>query len=99
MENTSAYKNLNRDLKTKGVLKDGQKAHHWSYEDINLKDVFIMSEKLHRKLHIHLVFDVDLKLFFFDRMPLTSKKKHFDAILRIMLKYNIEEDVLSYVLK
>jgi len=45
---TSTYRNMNRDLKVKGLLKEGQTAHHWNYNF--LKDVFILDKKVHRKL-------------------------------------------------
>jgi hypothetical protein len=56
-KNSSACKNLNRDLK----IEKGYEAHHWNYEDVFLKDVFIMEKKEHRQLHKLLILDIEKK--------------------------------------
>lgn len=86
------YKGLNKALRTRNVLLEGQKAHHWSYEDESLRDVFVMSEALHRKIHTHIKL-VD-KIFYFGSIPLTSKERHFSVILEIMRIENIKEDII-----
>ena len=58
-KNSSACKNLNRDLK----IQKGYEAHHWNYDDIFLKDVFIMETKEHRQLHKLLILDIEKKIF------------------------------------
>jgi len=55
------YKNINRDLKRKGLLNDSQTAHHWNYN--LLKDVFILNKKVHRKLHRFIRIDEETLCF------------------------------------
>lgn len=55
------YKNMNRDLKKRGLLKDGETAHHWNYN--LLKDVFVLDKKLHRKLHKYITLDYESLCF------------------------------------
>lgn len=89
------YKNMNRDLRRKGLLPDGHKAHHWNYDDDSLRDVFVLSLKAHRKLHKHLVFIPDSKIFSFNGIPLTSKDRHYRAILDILQIEKCIEDIRS----
>ena len=93
---TSNYRNLNRDLKTRGVLFDNQKAHHWCYHNDFLRDVFIMTEAAHRKLHVHLIFNLEERLFYFNDIKLDSKEKHYTAILKILKLEQIIEDITQY---
>jgi hypothetical protein len=42
-------KTLNRKLKSRNLICDGEEAHHWDYDNVN--DVFVMSRKDHARLH------------------------------------------------
>ena len=78
------YKNLNRDLKNKGLLNNGEVAHHWNYNDEYLQDVFVMKLKYHKLIHTKLVFDSEHKIFLFNNIPLTNKYRHISAIIEII---------------
>lgn len=92
-KNTSVYKNLNRDLRVNGFVEKDEKIHHWNYNNEYLKDVFILSEKLHRKLHSFLVFDIDKLIFIYDGEVLDSKEKHASCINKIKEFNNIDDEV------
>lgn len=82
---TSECKNLNRDLKRKGVLKEGQVAHHWNYN--LLKDVIIIESPDHRKLHRFLTIDEGTLCFkTLEGSVLDTKEKHLNYI-KIVKKF------------
>lgn len=56
---TSAYKNLHRDLK----IPKGIAAHHWNYEDDNLRDIVLMNNKDHKAFHQFIELDTEKKIF------------------------------------
>lgn len=58
-KNTSEYKNLSRDLK----VPKGLEAHHWSYNEEDLRSVFIMNPSDHKSFHNLLVLDEDRLIF------------------------------------
>jgi hypothetical protein len=67
------YKNLNRFYKTpKGI-----EAHHWSYANENLKDVFFLTRKEHKRAHTLLVLNIEKRLFYgLNNELLDTKEKH-----------------------
>ena len=76
---TCVYKNLNRHLRIKGLLKDGQTAHHWNYN--LLKDVFVIDKKLHRKLHKYITLDQESLCFnTIEGNLLDTREKHENYI-------------------
>ena len=89
------YMNLNRDLRRNKLLIKGQVAHHWNYNDKHLRDVFVFSLNAHKKIHKHLEFLEDIKCFSFNGIPLTSKHRHFCALIDIMRIENIPELINS----
>lgn len=93
---THKYKNLNRKLRSKGILKRGMQAHHWSYEEENLESVFVMSLNTHKKIHKHL--SLKDKIFEYNNIPLTNKTMHFSALLEIMEKEDCYEAISSITL-
>lgn len=92
---TSTYRNLSRDLKRKSLLPNGYVVHHWNYEDDYLRDVFIMDLSVHKKIHKHLEFIPAIKCFSFNGIPLTSKNRHYSAIMDIALIEDIDYKISS----
>ena len=94
---TAAYKNLNRDLRAKGLLKRGEVAHHWNYNKKYLKDVFIISHKLHKQLHKYLTFNKETLTFtstMYD--DLSTKNKHLQVIL-YLIDYNGNDEAIKCI--
>jgi hypothetical protein len=91
----SIYSNLSRDLKRDGIIKKGDIIHHWNYNDRYLKDVFIISSILHRKLHKYLI--PKGKLFIYDGFLLRTKEQHYNVIQEIMRIENINGEILSLI--
>lgn len=58
-KNTSAYKNLHRDLK----IPKGIAAHHWSYADDKLRDVVLMNNRDHKAFHELIELDIKKRIF------------------------------------
>lgn len=81
-KNSSIYKNMNRDNK----IQKGYEIHHWSYEDFNLKDFFVLSCKDHRKVHKFLEFQPESKNFK-DKLGnlLDTREKHLDYINSVLI--------------
>ncbi len=94
-KSTSEYRNLNRDIRRKGVDMKGKSAHHWCYNNDKLRSIFIISLNAHKKVHKHLVFIPDARIFSFNGIPLTSKERHFGALLDIFEIENIKESISS----
>lgn len=70
---SSTYKNLNRDLK----LKHNEDAHHWSYQEENLKDIFILKSAKHKRAHRFLNFNKEKLCFQTNEgVLLDTKDKH-----------------------
>ena len=81
--NSVKYRNLNRKLK----IPKGYELHHWSYNDDDLQDVFIMKMRSHKRAHAFLKFDIETKKFkTLDGLVLETKKDH--------LKYLLDNDVI-----
>ena len=55
------YKNLYKRLISRGLISDGENAHHWNYNKIN--DVFVIDSKDHRFIHTKLRIDESILLF------------------------------------
>lgn len=92
-----------KDWRSKGILKNihrnlnltkEENVHHWNYNDGFLNDVFIMKIKTHKRIHKHLELDVDLRLFKYKGLLLNSKQDHYNAILDIMQKLSITDNIL-----
>ncbi len=72
-----SYKNLNRFFK----CEKGIECHHWNYNDAYIKDVFFLTRKAHKKVHKHLLLDIDTRVFkTLDGTILDSKEKHEEFI-------------------
>ena len=82
---TSAYKNLNRDLK----IPNGINAHHWSYADDKLRDVVLMDIKDHKAFHQLIELDVEKRIFKVIATGewLDSKFKHLSFIIDSGFEY------------
>ncbi len=78
--NYSAYKNLNRNLS----VPKGFEVHHWSYKLENIKSVFIVSRKDHKKLHKHLDFIQKERCFAYKGKILDTKTKHKKFINQLL---------------
>jgi len=92
---SNIYKGLHLFLKRKGLLSHGQVVHHWNYSEEHLRNVFIMSLEIHKKIHRHLDLDLKSKIFFFKGIPLTNKNRHYAAIMDISLIENFDCDIQS----
>ncbi len=67
------YKNLNRSIK----CEKGIECHHWSYNDNHLKDIILLTRKAHKKVHKHLILDINKRLFLtLDGIILDTREKH-----------------------
>jgi len=75
------YKNLNKKLRNAGFDLNGKEVHHWNYNYIN--SGYILDRKLHKILHVNLVYDNNNKLFFFNDDILDTKDKHTSFIKKI----------------
>jgi hypothetical protein len=74
---TSTYKGLSKRLN----LEKGYEAHHWSYSDESLSDIFVLKCSPHKVLHTHLKLDIERRLFYLaDGTYLDSKEKHVEFI-------------------
>ena len=62
-------------------IPKGHQLHHWSYKDEHLEDVIVLMRVLHKRIHLHMVLDIELRLF---RTPdgelLDTKEKHLNHI-------------------
>jgi hypothetical protein len=75
---SASYKNLNKRLK----IKKGHQCHHWSYSTNNLKDVFIVSPKVHRNIHKYINYNEENLCFESeDKYILDTREKHFYYLL------------------
>lgn len=75
---SAKYKGLNKKLK----LPNGFQAHHWSYLDENLEDIFVLQKDDHRKAHYELKFDESSLCYqTLDGELLDSKFKHEQFLL------------------
>lgn len=82
------YKNISRNLKSKGLIKKGQEVHHWNYN--LLDDYFILKLADHRKIHKYLKLDDEKGIFkTIDGIYLDTREKHSNYIKGIIsLKIN-----------
>ena len=71
-KNYPEYKNLNRDLK----LPQGYEAHHWSYKRENIRSVFVLPIKKHKKVHTYLEFIENERCFSYKGALLDTMEKH-----------------------
>jgi hypothetical protein len=70
---------IHRKLKTRGVIKENEIAHHWNYNLID--DVIIMDKKLHRRIHTKIVLNIEEKIFYTKQgEKLDTLEKHLDYI-------------------
>jgi hypothetical protein len=90
----SKYKNLNRNLRSLGILEKGETVHHWNYEENNLQDVFLMSLNTHKKIHKYLT--LNGKIFNFNGIPLSNKNRHFLALMDIFKIEGINEIIRQF---
>ena len=79
------YKNLSRKFKA----PKGFELHHWNYNDPYLEDVVIMDISSHRRLHNHLVLDIEKRIFKTksDNIYLDTRKKHLNYINYLLFNY------------
>ena len=86
--------NTKRYLKTRGIDIGENEIHHWDY---NLdKDFFILNKRAHKLVHKYLIFDPDSKQFFSNNTLVDTKQKHFELILSIFEKHNVNYTVDSF---
>lgn len=73
------YKNLNRNLR----IPKGYQAHHWSYRDENIKDVFILDIKTHRLIHRYIGYSKEHDCFRCKNTNelLDTREKHYKYFL------------------
>lgn len=55
------YKNIYKRLLVRGLIKEGQNAHHWNYNKLN--DVFVVDFNDHKFIHTKIRVDDDILLF------------------------------------
>ena len=56
---SSKFKNIHRYLK----LKRNEEAHHWNYNEGYERDVFILSNSNHKKVHLQMFLDIEFLLY------------------------------------
>lgn len=77
LEKYNAYIKCN---KLKPFIK-GNHLHHWSYQEINAKDVIELTPSFHAKLHRFLKYDKNTFMYFsLDGILLDTKEKHLEHI-------------------
>lgn len=83
--NNQILKNLNRSMK----IEKGLELHHWNYNDLYLKDVFIMTRKNHKKAHRFIYLDLELRIFKTKEGELLdSKEKHLKFLETKGIEFN-----------
>lgn len=83
------YKNLHRDMS----LSHEVEAHHWSYLKENIRDVFILTKKQHKKAHKHLELVPDTRCFLskINNEILDTKEKHAMYLTSIGINFKTNE--------
>lgn len=81
-------------------VPDDKNAHHWSYQEAHFGDVLFLQHAPHKKLHRHLEYDEDEKMYrTSDGELLDTREKHrkyAESILGVELSgSNIPEDTVS----
>lgn len=74
------YKNMYKRLSSRGLISEGENAHHWNYNKLN--DVFILSFNDHKFIHTKIIAD-DSILLFRDKdtgFVLNNVEDHFDLL-------------------
>lgn len=78
------YVRLNKILN----IPKGFECHHWSYEKQNIKDVFILKMKEHRRAHVFLKRDLESVVFSdLEGNILDTRKKHFNYLISKGIKF------------
>ena len=84
--------NISRALRVRGYDTNEKEAHHWNYNEPY--SIFLLSRKAHRRLHQHLIVNVDDKMCYTENGEMLKSedqaKVYFESILR---KYNIREEI------
>jgi len=82
--NSSKYKNLNRKFK----VPTGYELHHWSYNNEDIEDVFLMKKKQHRQAHTYIKFNLETKMFIdLDGNLLKTKKEHLEYLIKKNIQF------------
>lgn len=48
----SGYASFHKKLKCRGLIKDSEEAHHWSYNPEHRNNVFIVDRRTHKRIHL-----------------------------------------------
>lgn len=77
-------KNLSRKFKT----EKGTELHHWSYNNKDLENVFLMDIRQHRQCHKYIELDLVKRMFKdLDGNLLNTKEKHFKYLQELGIKF------------
>ena len=70
---------------SKFIRNKGMHLHHWSYNDLHLKDVIELPYKDHFKLHRYIIYDQSIKLYKRkdNLITLNTKQSHIDLLNEI----------------
>jgi len=91
--NLSYFKNMNKMLKSKGLIKEGEEAHHWNY---NLPySVIILDRKDHKRLHQHIVLNEDTLIYHTKNkdLPLSTLQHHVVFARKILRDIKFYDDI------
>ena len=84
--------NISRSLRVRGYDTKDKEAHHWNYNEPY--SIFLLSRKAHRKIHQHLIVNVDNKMCYTeDGEMLKSEEQAKDYFERILRGYNINDTI------
>jgi len=90
------YKSLSKKLKLRGLISDGEIAHHWNYNDEFIEDVFILpSISVHKLIHTRISLNHNERIYYYKESPLLSKELHAQAIGDILNDITIKQVTLT----
>ena len=84
---------VSRFFKSRGYVFENKELHHWNYDKVH--DVFVLSRRLHSRIHKKLELDEELMIFTINGVLLDTKEKHYNFIINFMKENGIVEDIIN----
>jgi len=91
--NKYGTKCVSKFFKSRGYVFNNKELHHWNYGKIH--DVFVLSRRLHSRIHKKLKLDEELMVFAINGVLLDTKEKHYNFIINFMKENGIVEDIIN----